>query len=132
MPLEEYETRFEKYFIENNLHNILLIAPNTPEERIRKIDSVSNGFIYMVSSASTTGITNKAKEFNGDYFSRINNMNLKNPGLIGFGISDHKSFTEACRHASGAIIGSAFVKALQNGEGLKENIAGFIKSVHPG
>lgn len=127
LPLDEYEKNYKQYFTENNLHNILLITPQTDEARIRKIDRAGSGFIYMVSTASTTGDGKRVEDFHRDYFERIQQMNLNNPHLIGFGISGRETFENACNYANGAIIGSAFVKALQNGAGLKENIAGFIK-----
>ncbi len=107
--LKEYKSIFEKY----NLRNIFLITPQTSEERIRFIDENSNGFIYMVSSASTTGVKNGIDEEKENYFSRIQKMNLKNPLIIGFGISDRKSFSKACEYANGAIIGTAFIKQLE-------------------
>lgn len=103
---EDYKTTFEAY----GLINVLLITPQTSDERIRFIDSVSNGFIYMVSSASVTGSQSGFNDENTAYFERIANMNLKNPLIIGFGISDNKTFTQATQYAKGAIIGSAFIK----------------------
>lgn len=103
---EEYQAIFEKY----GLINVLLITPQTSDERIRYIDSVSNGFIYMVSSASTTGAQSGFGEEQTQYFERIAKMNLKNPQVIGFGISNNETFTQATQYAKGAIIGSAFVK----------------------
>jgi len=129
LPLEEFETHYKKYFTKNNLHNILLITPQTPEARIRQIDAASGGFIYMVSSASTTGAGKKVEDFHRDYFERIQQMKLKNPRLIGFGISDHSTFANACKYAGGAIIGSAFVKALELNKNLKTCIADFVKSI---
>ena len=92
LPLEEFEEHYKKYFINNNLHNILLITPQTSEKRIRQIDDASEGFIYMVSSSSTTGAGKKVEDFHQDYFEHIQKMNLKNPRLIGFGISDKATF----------------------------------------
>lgn len=130
LPLDEFEQHYKDAFVENNLHNILLITPQTSEKRIRQIDEASDGFIYMVSSASTTGAGKKVEDFHQDYFERIQQMNLKNPRLIGFGISDYDTFTNACKFASGAIIGSAFVKAIDQKEGtLKEKIASFVKGI---
>jgi len=129
LPLEEFEEQYKQYFIKNNLHNILLITPQTPESRIRQIDESSNGFIYMVSSASTTGAGKKADDFSLGYFERIQQMNLKNPRLIGFGISDHETFSSACRYAPGAIIGSAFVHALQQENEPASAVHLFIKSI---
>lgn len=105
---EEYQHIFEKY----GLINVFLITPQTSIERINFIDSVSNGFIYMVSSASVTGSSSGFGEEQTSYFKRIANMNLKNPQVIGFGISDNKTFTQATNYAKGAIIGSAFIKHL--------------------
>lgn len=122
---EEYQSLFEKY----GLHNILLITPQTSDERIREIDNASSGFIYMVSSSSTTGIKNKASDFHVDYFERVNQLDLKNPRLIGFGISNRETFDNACKYAAGAIIGSAFVKALDQKLTLEERISGFVKTV---
>lgn len=122
---EEFKALFEKY----NLHNILLITPQTSDKRLKEIDEASTGFIYMVSSSSTTGIKNKVADFHRDYFERIQKMQLKNPRLIGFGISNRETFGNACRYAQGAIIGSAFIKALEGRGTLRENIAGFVKSL---
>ena len=129
LPLNEFEEHYKKIFSEYNLHNILLITPQTADERIRIIDAASDGFIYMVSSASTTGAGKKVKDFHADYFERIKQMNLKNPRLIGFGISDHDTFRNACKYASGAIIGSAFIKALDNNLPPKNNISEFVKKI---
>lgn len=107
---EEYQTIFEKY----GLINVFLITPQTSVERINFIDSVSNGFIYMVSSASVTGSSSGFGNTQTDYFKRISDMNLKNPQVIGFGISDNKTFTQATQYAKGAIIGSAFIKYITN------------------
>ncbi|CAM4043515.1 tryptophan synthase subunit alpha [Gillisia limnaea] len=105
---EEYKAIFEHY----GIINIFLITPQTSEERIRFIDSVSDGFIYMVSSASVTGSTKGFGEDTKAYFKRISAMNLKNPQIIGFGINDKETFNQATEFATGAIIGSAFVKHL--------------------
>lgn len=105
---EEYKSTFEKY----GLINVFLITPQTSDERIRFIDSVSDGFIYMVSSASTTGAKTGFGNEQDEYFDRIAKMNLKNPQIVGFGISNNKTFTQATKQAKGAIIGSAFIKYL--------------------
>jgi len=105
---ENYKAIFEKY----GLINVFLITPQTSEERIRFIDSVSNGFIYMVSSASVTGSQSGFGNTQEDYFKRIAAMNLKNPQIIGFGINNRETFTQATQYAKGAIIGSAFIKNL--------------------
>ncbi|HKI90138.1 MAG TPA: tryptophan synthase subunit alpha [Draconibacterium sp.] len=130
LPLDEFEQHYKDAFIKNNLHNILLITPQTSEKRIRQIDDASEGFIYMVSSASTTGTGKKVKDFHLDYFEHIQQMNLKNPRLIGFGISDYDTYTNACKYASGAIIGSAFVKSInQSNSTLADIISSFVKEI---
>ena len=129
LPLDEFNEFYKPYFEENNLHNILLITPQTTENRIRDIDEASSGFIYMVSSASTTGAGKKVEDFHRDYFEKVQNMNLKNPCIIGFGISDKATFDNACNFASGAIIGSAFVNVLSGSTNLKSDIANFVKSI---
>ena len=129
LPLSEFENDYKHIFAKNNLHNILLITPQTSEKRIKQIDAVCSGFIYMVSSSSTTGVGKKVEDFQQSYFERIQNMNLKNPRLIGFGISDNATFANACKYASGAIIGSAFVKSLQSGLKLEESISRFVRDI---
>lgn len=109
---DEYKATFEKY----ELKNIFLITPQTADERIRFIDSVSDGFIYMVSSASVTGSQSGFGSIQENYFKRISEMNLNNPQIIGFGISNAATFNQATQFAKGAIIGSAFIKNLtENG-----------------
>lgn len=109
---EEYKDVFDKY----GLINVLLITPQTGDERIRYIDRVSEGFIYMVSSASTTGAKTGFDDTQRDYFKRIAGMDLKNPQIVGFGISNRETFDQATANAKGAIIGSAFIKHLtENG-----------------
>ena len=105
---EQYKSIFERY----GLANIFLITPQTSNERIEFIDSVSNGFIYMVSSSSTTGAKSGFNDEQTDYFKRVADMNLNNPLIVGFGISNHETFTQATTHTKGAIIGSAFIKHL--------------------
>ena len=124
LPMDEYLSEYKKIFDKYNLRNIFLITPQTSIARIRLIDKHSEGFIYMVSSASTTGVKNGIDSDQEKYFSRIKKMNLKNPLMIGFGISDNKSFYKACEYANGAIIGSAFIKYLENGGGVKDFISG--------
>jgi len=129
LPLDEFESEYKPIFTQNNLHNILLITPQTSESRIKQIDEASSGFIYMVSSSSTTGAGKKVGDFQLDYFERIQNMNLKNPRLIGFGISDNLTFSNACKFANGAIIGSAFVKSFKPEIKLNESISQFVKNI---
>ncbi|MCM5661638.1 tryptophan synthase subunit alpha [Galbibacter mesophilus] len=120
---EEYRSIFEKY----NLINVFLITPQTSEDRIRFIDSVSNGFIYMVSSASVTGAKNTFGDAQNQYFERISNMKLKSPQIVGFGISNAETFKAATKYGKGAIIGSAFIKMIKE-KGI-EGIDDFVKSI---
>jgi tryptophan synthase alpha chain len=129
LPMLEYEASYKAIFEKYGLYNILLITPQTNDERIRHIDSVSKGFIYMVSSASTTGAKTGISADQEVYFSRIAAMNLQNPRLIGFGISDHESFLKASKNASGAIIGSAFVKMIAQAKDLQAEIVDFVQSI---
>lgn len=120
---EEYKATFEKY----GLINVFLITPQTSNERIHYIDSISNGFIYMVSSASTTGAQSGFGTTQTEYFERITNMNLKNPQIVGFGISNNETFTQATKFAKGAIIGSAFIKHVTS-NGI-DTIDSFVKNI---
>lgn len=129
LPMAEYQQSYQSIFERHGLFNIFLITPQTSDERIKQIDAVSEGFIYMVSSASTTGAKSGISTDQETYFKRIEAMNLKNPRLVGFGISDRESFIKASNGASGAIIGSAFVKLLGNAKNLREEIVGFVKSI---
>ena len=129
LPLSEYKMHYQEVFSKYGLHNILLITPQTSEKRILEIDETSGGFIYMVSSSSTTGADKKPGDFKREYFERIQGMKLKNPRLIGFGISDRPTFVNACKYASGAIIGSAFIKSVQPGKMLNKSIEKFVKEI---
>lgn len=128
LPISEYENEYQKLFEKNELDFVFLITPETSEERIRKIDSLSKGFIYVVSSSSITGkkADMKAQE---NYFKRIENMNLKNKILIGFGIQDHESFNQACQHAAGAIIATAYINTIENAESIDLATERFCNSI---
>lgn len=124
--LKEYKELFEKY----NLSIVFLVAPETSDTRVREIDSISNGFIYIVSSSSTTGVKEDIESKQIEYFKRIENLSLRNPRLIGFGISNHKTFKRACEFGNGAIIGSAFIKVLEGPDiDLEEKIKNFITAI---
>jgi tryptophan synthase alpha chain len=123
--VEEYFSIFDKY----DLYNILLISPQSSAERIYTIDKISRGFIYMVSSSSVTGTKNDFSEEQVAYFKRVQNMNLDNPCLIGFGISNRETYNKAGKYARGAIIGSAFVKSLGKDDKVIENIGRFIRKI---
>ncbi len=129
LPPEIYQQRYLSLFPEHRLKNVLLISPQTGYERIRKIDSLSRGFIYMVSSSSTTGIKKSFSTEQEEYFLRVREMGLSNPALIGFGISGADTFIQACKYANGAIIGSAFVKMLAKSGANKESIRLFINKI---
>jgi len=128
LPMREYDLEYKKLFDQYGLQNIFLITPQTSEARVKQIDKISNAFIYMVSSASTTGAKDKFAVGQETYFERIISYKLKNPLLIGFGISNRQTFEQACTYANGAIIGSAFIKALQTGD-CKLQIEEFINSL---
>lgn len=112
LPPELYEEQYRELFEQQEVQIIFLITPQTSEERVRKIDSLSNSFIYVVSDSSITGQTKNISTAQIEYFQRIQKMNLHNPTLIGFGISNHESFMQASKYAAGAIIGSAFIKQI--------------------
>lgn len=130
LPVDVYESELKDRIEASGLHIIFLITPQTSEDRVRKIDALANGFIYVVSSSSITGAKSDVTDAQIHYFERINNMQLRNPRLIGFGISNHETFTTACRYAHGAIIGSAFIKQLEQSSGnIPETIGSFISRV---
>lgn len=114
LPLEIYESQYKKLFERFDLKNIFLITPQTSDERILRIDQISDSFIYMVSSSSVTGSQIGFNEVQENYFERIASLKLKNPQIIGFGISDKTTFQQATKHQKGAIIGSDFIKFIKN------------------
>lgn len=124
--IEQYKPMFDKY----NLSNILLVTPQTSEERIRLIDDNTEGFIYMVSDNSITGTTaDVVSDKRLMYFNRIQNMNLKNPTVMGFGIYDKATFRTACDYSKGAIIGSAFIRLLSSSNNLETDIPHFVENI---
>lgn len=129
LPIDVYQREYQPLFEKYDLHNTFLITPQTSEERIRKIDQLTSGFIYMVSSASITGAKTTVSNEQQEYFKRIQQMNLRNPQLIGFGISNHSTFVSACKNANGAIVGSAFIKMLADTDDLKTGISQFIQTL---
>jgi tryptophan synthase alpha chain len=129
LPVEEYLESYAKLYDRNNLLNILLISPQTPDDRIKYLDSISKGFLYLVSSSSTTGAVNGFDSSHTGYFRKIRDLSLKTPGLTGFGISDKESFDKACSFSAGAIIGSAFIKVLDEKGDRGENIRRFIRNL---
>lgn len=129
LPLEIYLNEYQKVFEMYKIHNIPLIPPQTNDERIRKIDGGATGFIYLVSSASTTGTKSAQGNVLEEFTNRIKNLNLQNPQLIGFGINDKSTFQKVCQYASGGIIGTAFIKTLAKPGELAKNIHTFIHSI---
>lgn len=132
LPLNEYVQEFKPIFEKYGILNIFLITPQTSPERIVQIDQNSEGFIYMVSSASITGSTTGITDTMIQYFERINSLKLRNPRLIGFGIQDHETFSKASEFAQGAIIGSAFIRVLQDSKDLETDINTYIQKVLQG
>lgn len=132
LPPELYERSHQELFRHYDLASIMLVSPQTPDSRIRYIDRLSSGFIYAVSSASTTGSTSTNLEKQRTYFKHLDDLELTNKHLIGFGIHDRETFKQATEFADGAIIGSAFVKLLQNsGSEYLSAITPFIQSIRP-
>ncbi len=127
LPLDVYQDQYESIFKKFGLKNIFLITPQTSDIRIRQIDAASDGFIYMVSSASVTGSQAGFGSEQSDYFDRIASLNLKNPQIVGFGIRNADTFQQATKSAKGAIIGSAFIKHLT--EKGTDNIGEFVKRI---
>jgi tryptophan synthase alpha chain len=128
LPITEFENEYKNILAQNGLNFIFLITPETSDKRIRKIDEISEGFIYAVSSSSITG-REQDMSAQKSYFERIKNMRLKNKALIGFGIKDRETFTEACKYASGAIIGTAYIKAIEKGGDIDTQTQMFLNSI---
>ncbi|MEY4050054.1 MAG: hypothetical protein RL262_888 [Bacteroidota bacterium] len=128
LPLFEFEQSYGKIIKENGLDFIFLVTPETPEQRVKKLDSLTNGFLYAVSSSATTG---KDKDFNvvAQYLQKLQNMQLKNPILVGFGIKDKATFDAATVHTQGAIIGSAYIQVLSKGGDIETSTSQFLNSV---
>ncbi len=128
LPLFEFEQSYGKIIKENGLDFIFLVTPETPEQRVKKLDSLTNGFLYAVSSSATTG---KDKDFNvvAQYLQKLQAMQLKNPILVGFGIKDKATFDAATVHTQGAIIGSAYIQQLTKGGDIETITSQFLNSV---
>ncbi|ANW94883.1 tryptophan synthase subunit alpha [Wenyingzhuangia fucanilytica] len=127
MPMIEYETIYKDLFAKYGLTNVFLITPQTSEERIKKIDEMTNAFIYVVASSSITGAKGTISEEQIAYFNRIKSYNLKSTLIAGFGISSKETFNTVCSHVNGAIIGSAFVKHV--GTNGVDTIDAFVKNI---
>lgn len=128
LPFAEYMQSVKAISDAYGIKVIMLITPETSEERIRLIDEHTDGFIYMVSSAAVTGAQKDFDQQKQEYFKRIESMKLHNPRMIGFGISNHKTYEAAAAHAAGCIIGSRFVTLLNEEEGSAEKAITRLKS----
>lgn len=129
MPLYVYEEKYKELFEKENICNTFLISPTTSEDRIRKIDHVSSGFVYAVSASSITGAKGDFSEEQISYFEKLQKLKLNNPYLIGFGISNHSTFSRASQFSSGAIVGSAFINLLKGSTRMESDINAFVKSI---
>jgi len=128
LPEFEFETEYGKIIKKYGLDFIFLVTPETSEVRIKKLDQLSTGFLYAVSSSSTTGTDNNLTDVN-NYLKRLKGYGLKNPILVGFGIKDKKSFDNACANANGAIIGTAYIKALEKSDSIEVSTKTFLNEV---
>jgi tryptophan synthase alpha chain len=130
LPMYEYEKEYGPIIQKHKLDFVFLVTPETPEGRIRQLDQLSSGFLYAVSSSSTTGKSAALTNQEG-FFKKLQSMHLKNPVLIGFGIRDKSSFSQACSYANGAIIGTAYIKLLENatGQEIATRTKNFINSL---
>jgi tryptophan synthase alpha chain len=129
LPMQQYLEDYKAMFDQYGIVNTFLISPQTTEKRIREIDENTDGFIYMVSSHSITGAKAEISPEQIAYFERVKAMNLRNPRLIGFGISDSHTFSTASKYSNGAIIGSAFIKKIKDSTNLSKDVQDYIGSV---
>lgn len=130
LPLDEYEEMYHPMFQKYGLKAVFLVTPQTSEARIRRLDALSDAFLYLVSGPGTTGGTTLPDvEAQREYFERIAAMKLKTPRLIGFGIADKAGFDRACGHADGAIIGSALIRALEDTDDASATAARFVQGI---
>ena len=128
LPMYEFETEYGAIVKKYGLDFIFLVTPETSEERIRKLDELSTGFLYAVSSSSTTGKDKNMAEQSG-YFMKLKDMKLKNPVFVGFGIRDRQTFQAACKYTNGALIGTAYIKALENDNDIEIATKSFLESI---
>lgn len=128
LPQHEFETEYGATIKKYGLDFIFLVTPETSVERVKELDALSTGFLYAVSSSSTTG---KDKDFNAveQYLQKLQSLQLKNPVLVGFGIKDKQTFDAACRHANGAIIGTAYIKAIEHADDVEAATEEFLKGI---
>ena len=129
LPFGDYLKYYKPIADKYNVKVVMLITPETSDERIHEIDDHTNGFIYMVSSAATTGAQESFEDKKIEYFKRISEMSLKNPRMIGFGISNKETFEAACQYARGGIIGSKFVNLLNEEKDAQKTINRLIETI---
>jgi len=129
LPEYEYETEYGSIIKKYGLDFVFLVTPETSEERVRKLDQLSDGFLYAVSSSSTTGRDKNMRDVK-NYLQNLKRLKLKNPVLVGFGIKDKQTFDAACEDANGAIIGTAFIKALENGDDISRTTKTFLNAIN--
>jgi tryptophan synthase alpha chain len=128
LPIYEFETEYGPVIRRFGLDFVFLVTPETSPERVAKVDSLSSGFLYAVSSSSTTGKDKDMRE-QATYFEKLRDLQLRNPVLVGFGIKDKETFEDACRYTNGAIIGTAYIKALDDAKDIDAATAMFLKRV---
>lgn len=128
LPVHEFEKEYAPVLKKHGLDFIFLVTPETSTERIRKLDKLSSGFLYAVSSSSTTGSETKSNDLN-QYLGELKSLDLQNPILVGFGIKDKAGFQAVCQLANGGIIGSALIKALENSADVKATTKSFLLSI---
>lgn len=133
LPLEEYVSHYQALFAQHQLKTVWLVTPRTPDDRIRVIDDLTTGFVYVVSSHAVTGDQLDVDQQKAAYFERIAALKLKHPLMVGFGIHDRESFERSTTHAHGGIIGSAFLKALQRADfrQIDKTIETFVRKIRP-
>jgi tryptophan synthase alpha chain len=131
LPLEEYSSKYRSMTGRCGLKVVFLVTPQTPEARIRHIDSLSGGFVYAVSASSTTGMKGRFTDEQLTYFDRLAAMNLRNPVLVGFGVSNRETFSSVCQRLSGAIVGSAFIRHIGAAASLEEAVPQFVRELRP-
>jgi tryptophan synthase alpha chain len=129
LPLKEFEEQYKELFESLNLCNTFLVSPTTSEDRIRRIDAATEGFIYAVSASSITGAKGDFTDEQVNYFDKLQKMKLKNPFLIGFGISNQSAFSKASMYSSGAIVGSAFINLLSESKDIPADVKNFVGSI---
>jgi tryptophan synthase alpha chain len=128
LPIHEFETEYGAIINKHGLDFIFLVTPETSDERIKKLDDLSSGFLYAVSSSSTTG-SDKNMTNVKTYLQKLKNLKLRNPVLVGFGIKDKVTFDDACQFANGAIIGTAFIKALETNASVEKSVKQFMDGI---